>query len=59
MIERDRGDIKIICDVCGLVRETGTDEWDVAWQTAKRDGWKAEKVGKDWLHACEDCDTRG
>lgn len=55
-IQRQGGKIEISCDVCGQVRETGTDEWDVAWGAAKRDGWKAEKVGKDWLHSCEDCD---
>lgn len=55
-IERRGGQIELSCDVCGTVRETGTDDWETAWPTAKRDGWKAQKIGKDWLHSCEDCE---
>ena len=54
-IQRSGGKIDIACDVCGEVRETGTDEWGVAWPKAKDDGWRAEKIGKDWLHSCPDC----
>lgn len=54
-IERRKGLIEISCDVCGEVFETLTGEWEEAWPMAKRDGWKVEKIGKDWLHSCEDC----
>ena len=55
-ISRSGGKIEISCDVCGVVRETGSDDWSDAWPMAKRDGWRAEKVCKDWLHSCPDCE---
>lgn len=54
-IRRNRGDITFECDRCEREFTLDSDDFDLTWQAAKREGWKAEKVGKDWLHECTDC----
>ena len=55
MIDRQHGAIVYECDGCETTLETGEDEWTPALAMLKRDGWKIEKVGTDWLHLCPDC----
>lgn len=55
-ISRDHGDITFECDSCADEYETHEDNFDIAWNMAKRDGWRARKVGNVWQHFCEDCD---
>lgn len=55
MIERDGGNIVFHCDECPEVRETGESDFNTAWQSAKRDGWRSFKKGSEWLHSCPSC----
>lgn len=54
MIERQGRTISFCCDACGEVRESD-DEFAIAWRVAKDEGWKAKKLGEDWVHSCPDC----
>ena len=56
-IEHDGADIVFVCDTCETRLETDTDVWADALAISKREGWKAEKVGKDWVHGCSRCGT--
>lgn len=51
------GLIIFVCDTCERELETDTDEWPDANAIRKREGWAAEKVGKDWVHGCDRCGT--
>jgi hypothetical protein len=43
----------IECDSCNEVYEGEPGEaWEDVWPRAKREGWKAKQIGKDWVHAC-------
>jgi hypothetical protein len=58
MIDRQKDRIVVECDSCDETRasedgETFTDFWN----NAKRDGWKAKRIGADWLHACPQCEV--
>lgn len=54
---RQGGAVVFICDTCEATLETHTDEFEDANNIRKREGWKAEKIGKDWVHGCQDCGT--
>ena len=46
-------DIAVECDSCNEVLEGEKGElWETFWPRARRDGWKAKKIGVDWVHAC-------
>ena len=51
MIDRQGNKIVIECDCCDETF-TGEDhaEWAEVWADARRDGWRAKKVGQDWVH---------
>jgi hypothetical protein len=57
MIDRQHGFILISCDSCDAVFEGASDEWNEVWPEAKREGWKAKKVGGVWVHGCPDCEV--
>lgn len=41
------------CDSCDDVVESERGElWETFWPRAKREGWKAKAIGKEWVHAC-------
>jgi hypothetical protein len=57
MTIRWRGrDVAVECDSCDEVYEGERGEtWDEVWPRAKREGWKAKKIGRgneDWVHGC-------
>ena len=54
-IEREDSDIVFVCDTCEKRLETNTDEWSDALSIAKRAEWQMKKIGRDWLHGCQDC----
>lgn len=56
-LDRQHGNIIFSCDSCGETREAGSDDFTDAWNAAKGDGWKAQKIGKDWVHACPACEV--
>lgn len=47
--------VRIQCDTCEKEFPDEPMPFDYAWAQAKNEGWKAEKVGKDWVHGCPDC----
>ena len=55
MIDRQNGDLVFECDSCGEVLQTETSDFNSAWNQAKRDGWRARKVGTEWAHECPNC----
>ncbi len=55
MIDRQGGQIIFCCDECDETYESGTHEFNEAWTIAKRDGWRAYKLGEDWMHECPGC----
>lgn len=56
-IERRSGNVVFVCDTCEDELETNTDDWSDALAIAKREDWKFEKVGRDWIHGCPRCGT--
>lgn len=55
MIDRQYDQIVFECDCCEETWESDTLEFNPAWVEARRQGWKAKKIGSDWLHACPEC----
>jgi len=55
MIDRSRGDITFECDKCATTLETKQADFNSAWNMAKRDGWRAKKIGTVWMHECPNC----
>ena len=55
MIDRQGGDIVFECDECGESLESETSDFNSAWNLAKRDGWRAKKIGTEWCHECPNC----
>lgn len=58
MISRDHSDLIFECDTCGETLETHDDDWNVAWNMAKRDGWRSRKVNDEWEHVCPECEEQ-
>lgn len=56
MIDRQHGVIVLECDCCDRTFQGASGEWNEVWPEAKREGWKARKIGHDWIHACPDCE---
>jgi hypothetical protein len=53
MIRNAGGRIVIECDSCDDEFEGERGEpWPELWPRAKEEGWKARKVGRDFLHGC-------
>ncbi len=58
MIDRQGGDVVFECDSCDEVLETEQADFNSAWNRAKREGWRARKIGTEWVHECPQCNTR-
>jgi hypothetical protein len=56
-IDRQHGKLILSCDSCDAAYEGNSAEWNEVWPEAKAEGWKAKKIGKDWVHACPDCEV--
>lgn len=52
MISRNHNDIIFECDACGDTLETMQADWNSAWNTAKRQGWRSKKMDGAWEHYC-------
>jgi hypothetical protein len=55
MLDRQKGNIIFKCDGCADVLETETGDFDSAMNLFRREGWKARKIGEDWMHLCRKC----
>lgn len=55
MIDRQHHEIVFECDACDETLATGESEFNDAISMFRRDGWKSEKVGDEWVHTCPRC----
>lgn len=55
MIDRQFGEITFECDGCEETFPSGEGEWGDAMSQFRQNGWKAEKIGDDWVHLCPTC----
>ena len=53
MIDRQYSKYVLTCDCCGL--ETTFDTFQEAVDYKKASGWKAQKLGEDWIDYCTEC----
>jgi hypothetical protein len=53
--DRQHGVMIFECDSCDETFEIGSDDFSATWMAAKREGWKAEKIGDEWVHRCKGC----
>ena len=56
MLDRQHGKIVFECDSRNEVLETEALDIDDALSILKRKQWKAQKIGRDWIHACPECE---
>lgn len=56
-IERhaDYNVIAFVCDDCGEVEQTDSQDFFEAWEEVKQVGWIARKEDDGWQHLCKDC----
>lgn len=59
MMDKQHGDYIFKCNVCGKTLETGQADFNTAINIMKRQGWKARKIGADWVHCCAGCGMPG
>jgi hypothetical protein len=52
LIDRQHDRIVINCDACDRTFERNSDEWINVWPQARREGWRARKIGKGWCQFC-------
>ncbi len=58
MIDRQGGKIVVECDSCDETIDGPEDDgWEALWSRAKAEGWKARKIGHDWVHGCPECEV--
>jgi hypothetical protein len=57
MIYQHDGRFVFECDGCSARFEHAEDEGGLtaAWVAARRDGWRARKIGGEWEHKCPKC----
>lgn len=56
MLTREYGNIVFQCDGCDEVLATNTEDFTVAQEKLRAEGWAARKVGPDeWTHRCPGC----
>lgn len=55
MLARQHGKIVFECDVCGETLETDEREFAEAKAVLDDEGWRARKLGADWMHYCPEC----
>jgi hypothetical protein len=55
MLDRQHGLVIFECDACDEVLETECDDFNEALAVLRRERWKVEKVGADWVHTCPGC----
>jgi hypothetical protein len=52
LIGRQHGRIVIACDACGRTFEGDSDELIDVWPQARRKGWRARKISRNWCQFC-------
>lgn len=55
MIDRQYGNLVFECDSCPATFEAESADFSEAWEMARADGWRAKKLGTEWLHGCAKC----
>ena len=58
MIDRQGDKIIWECDSCSETFEwPDRNGFQEGWSEARRLGWRARKIGNDWVHACPACEV--
>lgn len=54
---RHEGQLQVTCDACPLTyrRTYAEEDFKILVEDIKSEGWKIERKGADWQHACSDC----
>lgn len=56
MLDRQHSRIVIECDSCDATEESEKGEqFEPFWSRLKNEGWKAKRIGNDWVHGCPKC----
>jgi hypothetical protein len=57
MIVLQKGMFVFECDICGARFDHLEDEGGLtaAWVAARRQRWRAQKIGREWEHRCPEC----
>lgn len=55
MLDRQGGEIIFECEGCSDTLETGERDFSEAKAVLDTEGWRARKLGSDWLHYCPGC----
>jgi hypothetical protein len=59
MIDHNGRVLVFSCDECPKWAEDDDDlGFALFWADLKREGWRAKKIGQDWVHACPACVMR-
>lgn len=54
-LEKHSSDFDISCDFCPYHEDTREDDFHVALEKIKGEGWQIIKVGDGWEHKCPGC----
>ena len=55
MLEKHSLTYEMSCDFCNEQMDTEEDDFRLALDNAKADGWKIFKEDGEWYHKCPDC----
>jgi hypothetical protein len=60
MIDRQYGQIVFECDGCDELLHTKipVEDFNGAMAVFRREGWKAIKIGDEWVHECPNCQKK-
>lgn len=59
MLDRQHNNLIFECDSCSEVLETETRDFSEALRLMRNAGWRAAKIGVDWVHTCAQCASSG
>lgn len=57
-VHREDHLVSFECDGCDELTGGEIEDFQRAWNEAKSEGWRTEKVDGQWLHLCPTCQRR-
>lgn len=58
-VETREGQRIFSCDSCSEIEVGDADvSFTAAWDDLQEEGWRAEKIGIDWVHCCPSCHSK-
>jgi hypothetical protein len=55
MLGRQKADLVVECDACGVILETNTGNFEAAIRFMLIESWRPRKIGYEWQHFCQRC----